>query len=1818
MTEVLVARNRLRSRRLGVMSVLFVAAAILPAGLDGPARAEPSEGSTPVSSDAQRRISAGGLHTCAVLDTGEVQCWGQNANGQLGVSTTASTTVPIKVIGITTALGVSGGSTHTCALIHNSGSSPVTATSGPVRCWGNNGSGQLGNDSTSPPDDPALAPVNVVELTDATAISAGGFHTCALRADGTVQCWGNDGSGQVGDGGALGTSYSPVTVTVDTDSDPAVETLAPLAGATAIASGEYHSCALIGATGAVKCWGHNGFGQLGNGTTATATSAVTVSAIPDDDPHAHPPHKALAISAGQSHTCAVLDDNTARCWGHNFYGQLGNNTTFTLPASAPASERDQGGTDSYTPVTVKYDADGDPLTDPVALGGIISITTGQFHTCAGLSGGSARCWGNNGRGQLGDNTTTNKNKPVVVSGLTGVRAITAGGFHTCALRTGNAMKCWGYNFYGQLGSYNLSSNIPVTVTALSGVTTTATTGDGHACALVVSAEVPSTDKPVCWGSNANGELGANLSPSPANSTIPVPVFGIADAGAVGADPVGYPAPISAGNEHACLLPAGSGTPKCWGRNTDGELGNGNNTSSDLPVNVSGLTTVTQLSAGGELFGAELGHTCAVLTDNTARCWGFNGYGELGNSTTVTSNFPVTVKSDDNDDHLNNPPPAITAPINLAGAIAVAAGGRHSCALMSDGEVRCWGRNFDGQLGDGTTTDRPFAVTVDTDPGEPDPDNDPKRFTELTGITAIAAGARHNCALKNDNTIWCWGRNADGQLGTGNKTPSDVPVKVQGLPLTSTLISIAAGDNHTCARVKDSDNNTTMLCWGDNAFGQLGNGNTGTDSTSPVAPSGLGEPGDDVSNVEIVRGISAGRKNTCAVLIETSVSCWGDNEFRQIGDGVGSLSKTPIDVKDLGSVGGNSIPDANDDTATIAVPPPPALPITINVLANDTDADGNALTVTTVSNPPRGSASTDGSTVTYTPDANFCTADPTSNTDTFTYSVTDGTATVPAKVTVTVNCANTAPDANDDSVTTAEETAVTVTVLDNDSDINGDTMSVSAGSVSNPPHGSAVINPDGTTVKYTPDTNFFGTDTFTYKAWDGTADSAPATVTVNVTNVNDAPVANDDNVVTNEDTAVTVTVVANDTDVDGPSLAISSVGPAGSGSAVAGTPTSITYTPSPNFCGTDSLVYTVSDGSATDNATLTVTVTCANDGPNANDDSGTTNEDTAVVINVLANDTDPEGDPLTVSAVTDPPHGTAVIDPGATSVTYTPDPNFCGVDQFGYTATDGTSSDSAIVVPVNVICNNDPPVANPDSPTTNEDTPIGIEVLANDTDPDGGDVLSVISVTDPPSGAAQIESSGFVTYSPDANTCGSDTFNYTISDGNGATATGTVNVTVTCLNDAPVISPIPNRITPWGEDVIQAVTANDPDTGDSLTYSLVSGPTGATVSPTGEFSWTPSDSQVGVHTITVRATDGTLSDDESFTVTVNKRATFIAYMVATSGQYSDPVVVSALLKDFEGTSVSARTLNFTIGSRSTTAITAGSGLGSGSIVLADPAGLYSVVTGFAGDSAYLASSTSEEFTIKKELVNATFTGTHLTTTSGTSAPVTLKATVAEEADGNLGNGIATLQVKFSDTAGNLLCSSPVSLTEPGQGTASCTTASLALGSRAVVVSVTGASYKGPVDVGVFTIAQLPTGSAAGAGRIGTDDFGFMARPGAKKAPPIGDAIHVFRDGSYAYVVQSSSLTSLSRSCTGGRDKVCTAAIGASGATTIAIELATGIDTPVAGPPSVLKVDATDVAEPSGGTAPPDTYAVHITGGTTYSLGTSALQVLINAGNIRVPS
>jgi alpha-tubulin suppressor-like RCC1 family protein len=831
------------------------------------AGADQNEGITPASAVAQGHIAVGGLHTCAVLTDAHVQCWGSNDQGQLGNGTVTTSTAPSTVPGIGAAVAITAGNTHTCVLL----------TDTTVRCWGLDGNGQLGDGTTGDPANKQQrrSPVTVSGLTGATAIAAGGFHTCAIVTGGTVKCWGDDGMGQLGDGKPGDKSLTAATVP-------------GLSNVTAVSAGEFHTCALL-SDGTVKCWGHNGFGQLGDGTTTPRATPVAVAGLPDPGgPTANP---VLALTTGYGHTCALLKDNTARCWGENNFGQLGyptpkNSSGVMQPSLTPKAVRHNN-----TPVSPP--GLPQPPDDLVDQAGMIAISAGQFHTCALVSGGSARCWGNGARGQLGtdpnpysanageieDSTTT-----VDVVGLGGAAsAITAGGFDTCAV-VGSGMRCWGYNFYGQLGSSASGSPVPVQVTAVTGATTVSA-GTGFACALV---NAETQHKPVCWGDNRQGQLGAGL--AVADTTIRTPVVGVTSADA-----------LDAGNGHACALPAGTQSPQCWGFNATGQLGNGSTTSSSSPVPVSGLTNATSISAGGAFSSpssTERGHSCSVTADNKVSCWGRNGNGQLGvanpDGSLADHSAPVVVQYD-SDPLPPEPGNDHVTLADLTGAAAVTTGGFHSCALASDTTVWCWGANGSGQLGDNTTTDRHHGVHVQKD------DSDPSHDNPLTGVVALAAGAGHTCALLNDASMKCWGDDAHGQLGDGASASSSTPVDVSGIDGSDNdhkATVITAGDDHTCAVLA----NGALVCWGTNADGQLGDGST-TDRATPTAVHNMGPTPNAVPAQfrPIIKSISASRHNTCAVLIDTTVYCWGDNANDQLGDGIGATSVSPRTVTLAGSL-----------------------------------------------------------------------------------------------------------------------------------------------------------------------------------------------------------------------------------------------------------------------------------------------------------------------------------------------------------------------------------------------------------------------------------------------------------------------------------------------------------------------------------------------------------------------------------------------------------------------------------------------------------------------------------------------------------------------------------------------------------------------------------------------------------------------------------------------------------------------------------------------------------------------------------------------------
>ncbi len=452
-------------------------------------------------------------------------------------------------------------------------------------------------------------------------------------------------------------------------------------------------------------------------------------------------------------------------------------------------------------------------------------------------------------------------------------------------------------------------------------------------------------------------------------------------------------------------------------------------------------------------------------------------------------------------------------------------------------------------------------------------------------------------------------------------------------------------------------------------------------------------------------------------------------------------------------------------------------ITVNsLLDNDFDVEGSRVRITGIEAAANGDVVLhDDGSVTYTPDADFF------GTDHFFYTATDGFASERARVTVFASSVNDDPVAFADALTIDEDENVEITsLLDNDRDVDGNILTIA--SVGPAANGTAELQVNGH-VSYTPDKDFFGTDTFTYTVTDGEA-SHTATVTVTVNELNDEPVADFDFDETREDEAITIDyALLNDTDINGDTLTIVDVGLAENGIVILGADNTITYRPNPDFFGEDTFSYTISDGELFASSDIYIYVAPVEDAPTADDDTASTLENQAVVLsNLLDNDVDVDGDTLTITAVGTPANGSAVLGSDG-AVTYTPDPGFSGSDTFTYTTSDGRLEDTASVT-INVMPVNDAPVAEDIDAIISEDGILQLTTFPYvDVD---GDTAVVISVGSAANGQAVLNSDGSITYTPDPDFFGQETFTYTLSDGE-LTDTAEVRVTVQSVNDAPEAS-----------------------------------------------------------------------------------------------------------------------------------------------------------------------------------------------------------------------------------------------------------------------------------------------------------------------------------------------------------------------------------------------------------------------------------------------
>ncbi|MDX1918224.1 MAG: Ig-like domain-containing protein [Candidatus Caenarcaniphilales bacterium] len=469
---------------------------------------------------------------------------------------------------------------------------------------------------------------------------------------------------------------------------------------------------------------------------------------------------------------------------------------------------------------------------------------------------------------------------------------------------------------------------------------------------------------------------------------------------------------------------------------------------------------------------------------------------------------------------------------------------------------------------------------------------------------------------------------------------------------------------------------------------------------------------------------------------------------------------------------NNAPNLKNDSFTITE----NTPISLDVTANDTDADGQFLRIVSVGNPIFGTVQIVDNQILYTPELGF------SGIETFTYTVTDGLTSASATVNLNVTSLNQSPIANDDLANTDLDTPITIDVLGNDSDPEMDAISISA--FTQPSAGDIVLNPDNT-FTYTPKPGFIGTDIFTYQITDGNGNLDLAKVTIQINAVNGAPNAVDDAVSTKQGSTVKVDVLSNDNDPDNDKLTISDFTQPSAGTVVINPDNTFSYTPNPSFTGTDTFTYEISDGNGGfDTANVTISVNAVPGAPDAIDDNVSTVESVPIKIDVLSNDINPDGGSLFVLQPLDQPdNGTVTINPDNT-ITYTPDDGFIGTDSFTYTILDSKGGFDTAEVIVEVTPGI--PIAKDDLFTTDYQKQITIDVLANDIDPDG-QKLSIDSYTDPSFGTLVKNPDDTFTYTPEAGFQDVVTFSYYVIDESGNKALAFVEITVEPEDLPPAIN-----------------------------------------------------------------------------------------------------------------------------------------------------------------------------------------------------------------------------------------------------------------------------------------------------------------------------------------------------------------------------------------------------------------------------------------------
>ena len=834
--------------------VALLTAATMGAALPAPALA--ADTTPPVVSSAQVTPAPSlrkTLRTATALITdntgvtgGEVILDDVSAAPVLPVDGAWDSTSEEVTVSLAKVIDIAAGDDATCALLWG----------GSVECWGWNAAGQLGDGTTNN----RPLPTPVVGLEGAVAMSFRTQTGCAVLADGTVWCWGANEHGQLGDG------------TTTNSSMPAQ--VQGITNATAIAVGGLHACAIL-ATRHIVCWGNDGAGQLGDGGSVNQPAPVEAIGITT----------ATQIAAAPDHTCAIVEGNLPYCWGANDWMQLGAGETLD-PQRTPVAMTKILEVDLALAIFVAEDMTcvrrmdygticwGSPYTG-LSTGGVVpglrQVSMGGT-ACAVLGTLNLTCWGGG---------TVSLRSP---GDLPGAWIVAVGPNHACAETYAGAVSCWGANTRGQLGRGSTSVEEALApVPGLNGLAPT-DTGDHSVCirGRDAAGNVTPYDGWSCTTLTILPETEARLASLDLSGPALSPAFS--------RDTTTYTAEVDTYSPSITIV----ANQLEWHATMAYRTGMGAWTvlypMNDLatitvPVGTTllqvqvtaedGLATTTYTVSLTRVAPDETGPTVTtpVLTPSTISRGGSASVVATISDPSGVSSGEVRIDAGPWKSLFYRAGMAGDASVDLGitftSAASITAGESHACALTYAGTVTCWGDGGYGQLGQGVTLSSATPVPVD-----------------ISGVTQVVAGRWHTCALLDDTTVRCWGANEFGELGDYTNTNAAAPVTVVGIDGAGTLtgvVALSGGGYHTCALLASG----SVACWGRGDYAELGD-DRGADSTVPVL----------VSGITTATAIAAGDVHSCAVLANGTVQCWGAGNNGRLGTGSYDWAYTPEPVSGL--------------------------------------------------------------------------------------------------------------------------------------------------------------------------------------------------------------------------------------------------------------------------------------------------------------------------------------------------------------------------------------------------------------------------------------------------------------------------------------------------------------------------------------------------------------------------------------------------------------------------------------------------------------------------------------------------------------------------------------------------------------------------------------------------------------------------------------------------------------------------------------------------------------------------------------------------------